>query len=291
MDTICIYHKSCLDGFAAAWAVNRALCENNASANVEFVAGAYGEDPPDVTDKAVLMVDFSYKRPVIEVMMRYAMSILIIDHHKTAEEDLSFLPEGPTSVMEPSQHQFSKVFDMEQSGAGLTWNFFHPGKPPPKLLQAIEDRDLWRFQYKDSNEAAMAAASYPMVFELWDSLMMESAFPRLVEEGRTIARYRDKTLVDLLVQLEPTRISLGGYVGKIVNLPYVFASEAGQILGEGMPFGGTYAVVGPDRVLVSLRSREEGCDVSEIAKRFGGGGHKHAAGFEIELQTLLALLN
>jgi nanoRNase/pAp phosphatase (c-di-AMP/oligoRNAs hydrolase) len=29
----------------------------------------------------------------------------------------------------------------------------------------------------------------------------------------------------------------------------------------------------------SLRSRDDGPDVSEIAKRFGGGGHEHAAGF------------
>lgn len=33
---------------------------------------------------------------------------------------------------------------------------------------------------------------------------------------------------------------------------------------------------------VSLRSAENGADVSEIAKHFGGGGHKHAAGFNFD---------
>ena len=32
---------------------------------------------------------------------------------------------------------------------------------------------------------------------------------------------------------------------------------------------------------VSLRSVEEDVDVSLIAKEYGGGGHRHASGFEI----------
>lgn len=39
----------------------------------------------------------------------------------------------------------------------------------------------------------------------------------------------------------------------------------------------------------SLRSREGGVDVSEIAKQFGGGGHKHAAGFRLpEFRAVIA---
>ncbi len=33
-------------------------------------------------------------------------------------------------------------------------------------------------------------------------------------------------------------------------------------------------------VSVSLRSKGSWCDVAEVAKKFGGGGHKHAAGFK-----------
>ncbi len=36
----------------------------------------------------------------------------------------------------------------------------------------------------------------------------------------------------------------------------------------------------------SLRSTEEGIDVSEIAKRHGGGGHRNAAGFRAEIAGL-----
>ena len=66
---ICIYHGNCADGFTAAWAVRRRF------PGVECIAGVYGAPPPDVRDKHVIMVDFSYKRPVLEAMSADAKTI------------------------------------------------------------------------------------------------------------------------------------------------------------------------------------------------------------------------
>ncbi len=125
---ICIYHGNCADGFGAAWTVRKALGE------IEFYAASYQEPPPDVTGKDVVMVDFSYKRQVLLEMSEKARSILILDHHKTAAEDLVDLPENVIAK-----------FDMSRSGAMLAWDHFFPGESPPPLLLHIEDRDLWRF--------------------------------------------------------------------------------------------------------------------------------------------------
>jgi len=43
-------------------------------------------------------------------------------------------------------------------------------------------------------------------------------------------------------------------------------------------------------VRFSVRSPAEGSDVSEIAKTFGGGGHEHAAGFEVSLEELAQMI-
>jgi len=56
--------------------------------DLEFHAGVYQNPPPDVTGKDVILVDFSYKRPILDEMKSKAASILILDHHKTAMEDL-----------------------------------------------------------------------------------------------------------------------------------------------------------------------------------------------------------
>lgn len=97
MKPLCIYHGNCADGFTSAWAVYKALGND-----AEYFPGIYSEPPPDVTGRDVIMVDFSYKRPVLEKMGESANSILILDHHKTALEDLEPFTKYPvdTSVRE-----------------------------------------------------------------------------------------------------------------------------------------------------------------------------------------------
>src|SRR6185369_16472925 len=150
--TLCIYHGNCADGFGAAWAVRKALGE------IDFHAGVYQEDPPDVAGKDVVMVDFSYKRPVLLEMAKNAKSILIIDHHKTAAEDLVNLPANVITK-----------FDMNHSGAVLTWKHFFPDQEPPILLLHIEDRDLWRFALQNTRQIQASVFSYPYDFKIWDT--------------------------------------------------------------------------------------------------------------------------
>lgn len=63
----------------------------------------------------------------------------------------------------------------------------------------------------------------------------------------------------------------------------VLISEVGNKLCQGHPYSMVY--FDKDNMHhVSLRSDEHGLDVSEIAKTYGGGGHKHAAGFITSLR-------
>lgn len=163
--TICIYHGNCADGFGAAWAVRKAL------GDIEFHPGKYGEVPPDVEGKDVVMVDFSYKRPELLTMAEKANTILIIDHHKTAAENLVDLP-----------HNVICKFDMEHSGAVLAWNYFFPEESPPPLLLHIEDRDLWRFSLENTRQIQANVFSYPYDFQVWDELMSREV-QSLVTEG------------------------------------------------------------------------------------------------------------
>ena len=78
-----IYHGNCADGFSAAWCFWRKYGDG-----ADYHAGVYQQDPPDVTGRAVFLVDFSYKRAVVESMFQQASSVALIDHHKTAIDDL-----------------------------------------------------------------------------------------------------------------------------------------------------------------------------------------------------------
>lgn len=263
MSDLCIYHGNCLDGFTAAWVLKKAI------PGIEMHPGIYGEPPPNVINKNVYLVDFSYKRPVLLEMAKLANKITIIDHHKSAEADLVDLPDNVTTH-----------FDMHHSGAVLAWHYFFKDIIPLMLLY-IEDRDLWKWTLPYSKEVNSALFSYPYDFELWDDLMYRDV-SRLIDEGSSINRRHLKDIEELLKVVTRT-IRLGGYEIPSANLPYTYGSDAAGIMAQNQAFAAYYYDV-PDGVVFGLRSDKNGVDVSDIAKMYGGGGHKHASGFKVSFE-------
>lgn len=259
--TLCIYHGNCADGFGAAWAVRQAIPE------ADFYAATYQAPPPDVTGKRVVMVDFSYKRPVLLDMANKAESILILDHHKSAAEDLIDLPVNVVAV-----------FDMERSGAMMAWQHFFPEVPAPRLIEHIQDRDLWRFALPGTREIQANVFSYPYDFGVWDALMSADV-ETLRGEGAAIERKHHKDIAEL-VKVTKRRMVIGGFDVPVANLPYTLSSDAGHLMAQGEPFAACYWDT-PDGRVFSLRSSDAGQDVSAIAKSYGGGGHRNAAGFQV----------
>lgn len=306
---ICIYHGTCQDGFGAAWAVRQYAIDNKELPTWDFYPGVYGETPPDVTGKHVVLVDFSYKPEVLEQMAKTAKSILLLDHHKSAYEAMKNYsqPEGQlyfdmsNSVDFCWDHHMQNiyqdrcegvwkaivyaVFDMNKSGAMIAWEFFHRHKTdiaatPPRLIRHIEDRDLWRFELEGTREISAAVFSYPYDFEVWDELMQRST-RELIAEGKVIERKHFKDIKELLHKCQ-RRMVIGGIDVPVANLPYTMSSDAGHIMGVGEPFAACYMDMTQGRVF-SLRSPENGQDVALIAAKYGGGGHKHAAGFTVPI--------
>ena len=267
MKKLCIYHGNCADGFGAAWVVRNALGSNN----VEFHAGIYQDSPPDVAGRDVILVDFSYKKPVLVEMAKTAKSILILDHHKSAAEDLIELPEN-----------IEAHFDMDRSGAMMAWDYYNIIKPP-RLIEHIQDRDLWKFNLDWTREVQAAVFSYPYDFDVWDDLMTTDT-KILKQEGEAIERKHFKDINEF-IDAASYRMEIAGYNVPVLNAPYFWSSDAGHIMGKDEPFAACYWDT-PDGRVFSLRSSENGIDVSEIAKKFGGGGHKHAAGYRIKTERV-----
>lgn len=266
MKPLCIYHGNCADGFTAAWVADREFM-----GEIELFAGTYQAEPPDVTDREVYLVDFSYKRPVLEAMREKAKRIVVLDHHKTAEADLRDLDGIET------------VFDMNRSGARIAWDYWNPGMNAPATLLHVEDRDLWRFAIPGTREVQANIFSHPYELKVWDELMKADP-QQLIDEGRAIERKHFKD-VNELIQVVTRRMVIGGHNVPIANLPYIHVSDAAHALAaKGEPFAGCYWDTPKGRVF-GLRSTDSGVDVSEIAKLFGGGGHRNAAGFTVSYDT------
>lgn len=268
---IVIYHGNCADGFSGAWCFWRKFGDE-----AEYVAGVYQQDPPHVAGRIVYLVDFSYKREIVAAMIKSAASITLIDHHKTAIEDLADLP---------GLHRYT---DLNRSGATLAWDYLYPNEPRPLLLGHVEDRDLWRFKLAGTREIQAFVFSHEYTFEMWDRLMNadQAELIKMTAAGAAIERKHHKDIAELL-KICQRRIVIGGHDVPVASLPYTMSSDAGNVMAQGEVFAACYWDTAETRIF-SLRSADDGLDVADIAKQYGGGGHSKAAGFRVSRQHPLA---
>jgi oligoribonuclease NrnB/cAMP/cGMP phosphodiesterase (DHH superfamily) len=226
------------------------------------LAVKHGQPPPqDLKDRRVVIVDFSYARPILEAMASETKELLVLDHHITAERTLD---------------GFSRAyFDQAKSGAVLSWEWAH-GTRAPWLLQYVQDKDLWTWALPGSREINAALASYPFDFNVWDSFTQST----LEQEGRAILRYEHELVGKLVAQA--SMMEFQGIVVPAVQSS-ILTSQIGERLSPYHPFCLIWHDR-DDRRYFSMRSRSDGADVGRIAASFGGGGHTHAAGFSVPLQ-------
>lgn len=255
-----IYHGSCTDGFGAAYSAWKLLGDR-----AEYHAAKHGEPPPDVAGKNVVVLDFSYDNATTKRLMQEAKGLLILDHHKSAMVEL---------------HDVSCThFDMNHSGAMLAWKFFHPGKEAPRMIKFIEDRDLWRWEIPYSKEFSAAFDMVRFDFEEFDKYLDDSAVDNAQERGAYILAY-SKTVISKIAKNASPR-KMGGKDILVVNSPH-WMSEIGAALSPKCDFALIwYRDHDGKQTRISLRSHHDDSDVSEIAKKYGGGGHRKAAGFSL----------
>jgi hypothetical protein len=258
--SIVLYHANCSDGFGAAWAAWQRL-GNDAT----YLPVRHGTPPPELPKGAdVYILDFCYARDIILELHGDAHQLRVIDHHRTAEQELAGLDYA--------------IFDNDKSGAVLAWEFFNRDQPVPELLRYVMDRDLWLHELPRSREVFAGLSSYPMDFHVWSGLDVA----RLADEGVPILRYQEQQVELLCSQVRFE--NLAGFEVPVVNAA-VFGSEVGAELLKrypDAPFAALYFDRGDGSRQWSLRSRED-FDVSAIARRYQNGGHRQAAGFETKL--------
>lgn len=154
MKTRIWYHAGCYDGFGAAYSAYKKFGINE---NTVYVPVAYGNPIPEYDkEDTIYMLDFSVKRDKMLELKSSCKELIVLDHHKTAEEECKGL-------------DFC-TFDMTRSGAGIAWDYFHPAEKRPGLINMIEDRDLWSFTVGGSAPLHVYLCSQPMDFQRWNEI-------------------------------------------------------------------------------------------------------------------------
>lgn len=256
-----LYHSNCYDGFGAAYSAWKRF-----GSGAKYIPVSYGQPPPEMPDATeIYILDFSYDRQTL-LDLSLDKRVIVLDHHKTAEETLRDLI---------GQYRNLEIhFDMNRSGALITWEYLHPEIPVPLLISHISDRDLWKFELTGSKEVHAALVSTPFDFEVWDNLFVN----QLYIEGAACIKFQDQLVKNIVHKAWKEKID--GHLIPVVNTSSSW-SEVGHALLERFPdapFVACFTVM-DNSIMWSLRSAGE-FDVSAVAKKFGGGGHKNAAGFK-----------
>ena len=254
------YHNADLDGLCSA-----AIVYQKFGNIAEYVGVNYG-DPLDLDPSfdQILFVDFSpepHPSPLPN-------NLFVIDHHKT-------------SIGLPG------IIDTKRAACVLCWNHFFPTEPLPVAVGWIGQADTWQ---KDSTWGThvipfclslQAIWPYP-ADEVWPFLFDAGriALRDMVKEGRAIKLY----LASQNVRLAQAQAYTTNFVG------YATAVIIGGGKGSHRLNGFYDPAVHVLQMVVErtqnrfwryhLYTDRDDIDVSEIAKRFGGGGHQKAAGFQ-----------
>ena len=258
---VVLYHAECPDGFGAAYAAWKKF-GNKADYISLHNDGA--EPPVELTGKDVYTLDFSYKLEVVKGLLLKVKSLTIIDHHISNVEQVKLV---------------GGVYDVNHPGSVLSWKYFHPNKKLPRLFRNIEDIDIWKFKVPYTNELAEITTLYPFDFKVWDKLVKEidtkDGLRKYVDQGKILVQKRDDQVKKIASYAE--MVSFEGYEVFMVNSP-VHVSHLGNFLCRKK---GPIAVIWSrrgEKMIINLRSAGT-VDVSKIAEKYGGGGHRAAAGF------------
>lgn len=296
---IIIYHDKCADGFGAAFAAWKKFGDNAAYLPFSYGQELTSEDFDLFCGNNIYILDFSFPRETMEHIMDRANDFVWLDHHKTAFEMWTGAYKRGDRYHELMRDTLI-ILDDKQSGAMLAWKYFVHSENIPPLIRFIDDYDRWVFQYpttKAFNKALWLQS--PFTFKSWDVMVQFSdAVDGMIDIGEALLKAHNNQVRDVIAAGKKQCSIVTGkgvfefnHIGLTVNAPKHLASDIGHELATEC---GTYGLVWYMRdtgvINCSLRSNGD-YDVSAIAKQFGGGGHKNAAGFECSIQQLYEFLS
>jgi hypothetical protein len=289
---VIVFHAPCADGTAAAYAVgarfqNALLVGVNRGLSEKFLSL-----PPSVHGSHVVLVDYVYPELLMEELLAVAASVTVVDHHPS---ELPLMDHFARLFPE----KFNYIYAENVSAAALAWRWLHADLP--LLYHYIDDNDTGRWKLANVGhfmaglnvDAPVFSAD---VFSFDDFWIFKSALAGGADYVRSrvvlgmIARMTERRDIRQLAQrcAERRLPAAPEFSCRVVN-----SSDLSGPLHRALLSGSFDDARGPCDISmqyyfidatggwkISLRSAQDShVDVGEIARFYGGGGHKHAASF------------
>lgn len=217
--------------------------------------------------------------------------VYVVDHSLWGEENLKKVQSMNTKLIWIDHHEsaiksFSTDYEglrrIDHAACGLTWIYLYGDEPFPPAVLHVEEADIWQFKHPQTKNFTNFLETIPKGKEVveYRKLLDKTDVNHEYHIGEQIEKYKQR-LIDRIVALGVKR-DFEGYKALVCD-GYVLNSEAlhqALVNHPDIQIGVMISTVEGKLKKYSLRSRnEESVDVSAIAKKHGGGGHIHAAGF------------
>jgi oligoribonuclease NrnB/cAMP/cGMP phosphodiesterase (DHH superfamily) len=281
----CFYHND-LDGRCAGSIV--AMYENNYNKEDFFEVDYIAPLPLDKIqeNEKVYLVDYSFKKDTIwqlEKILQKTDNVIWIDHHTS-----SFNLEK----QEPWKSWLKNIKGIRKegiSGAGLTYMYLYNCifDDLPYFIKLVSDYDCWIYKYEPDTtyfKIGMEARPFDALDNVWELLLCgngftefdsSGAFSNIKKDGEVIKKFIDKdneyyrNHFSYETEIEGLKCLV---VNKKTN-SWVFGEKY-----EEYPIVMVWVFNG-EKYTYSIFSSNPDIDCSKIAEKYGGGGHKGAAGF------------
>ena len=284
---ICFYHKVDLDGVCSGAIVKHFIPE------CELIGINYGDeiDLNKFVGKDVYMVDFCLEPFWRMGWLKDYCKLIWIDHHKSSIEEYdkqwkcesSFYIEGNRSI--------------DKAGCELTWEYFTK-EPIPIAVKLLGRYDVWDLNYPNYEDSVLPfqyglRSIFPSVMNpenrIWEKFLkithqshylVKAFIWDIIEEGRIVLNY-EKSMNETIMKNCSFEGKFLGYNAIFLNRSLVSSKTFESRYDESKHDLMISFYLLPTKVwTVSLYTTKENIDCSEMAKRFGGGGHRKASGFQ-----------
>lgn len=287
----CFYHND-PDGWCSA-AIVRKYCEEN---NIQFTREDFIEVSYDnqlLSDKVsqgeqVFMVDFSVD-PEQMILIHCNTDFTWIDHHVSAINKMEQYKDA---------YPIKGLRDENFAGCALTYFYLYEKEPDiqslPEVVKLVNLWDTWQWKKLDTLTAIEVEAFITSLLSdvlnndptsaLWDCLfdVGTKMLDECVDDGICMLSFRDGYAESTLAQFGKL-IDFEGYKCYACNIPKCnieWFKSVETICDIMMPF---YYNMNTGLFTISLYTNNPDIDVSKITEKYGGGGHKGAAGFQLKI--------
>lgn len=286
----CFYHNDADGRCAGFWVAHSAGITDLAYYNddIEFIEMSYEKPFPmeKIRPKEqVYIVDYSISPDEMRELLKITKDVTWIDHHKTAIEKYEGFEHDIRGIrfdgVAACMLTYCYLHHMTDRGEGEIKHFdLDMRNNAPTFTRLIADWDVWDLVYGDSTRRFVTAFNcydFNPFSDEWNRFFMRNdGTYSMIKEGEVMIKYRDGWAKSYLERF--------GFETEFEGLK-CFAVNLGNCNSEyfkSLPVG-KYDAFMPfafngEKYTVSMYSTS--ADVSVICKKYGGGGHMKAAGFQ-----------